>query len=430
MKSNKRILQISLVCILIVTLTVGCNPFSPSVSKGMHKSPATFTPKPITNMTPELNQSVAGSNQLGYLLLKSFIKDDNVLISPVSLSFALAMLQNGAKGETQDGILKVMGESTGDGLNQRYKGLFSKLISPGDPTDEQSLTVLIGNSFWLREPLEAKQDFVDNLVEFYKGQVYQSDFKDPKTVDQINRWVEEQTNGLLKKTINEISDQTVAYLMNTVYFKGSWLKAYTVEATYDDPFSLLDGSSVQVPTMHQTNHFEYFESDTAQVAAFPYHGGMTMKVVLPKEAMGQLLNETTYETLQSWLNATAPINLELKVSIPKFEYDVKNSLSEFLETAGMDQSFDPSTADFSAMVEIQGENVFVSDIFQNCKITNDEKGTEAAAATVVQMGETSAQISEDVPIEFNCNKPFMYVIEDDITGAILFMGVVVRPSHD
>lgn len=426
----KRFMQVGILCLglCISTLALfsGCSVLPTSTSKGIQKSETTFVSQPINGLTAELKASITGSNQLGYLLVKSFTEDKNVLISPVSLSFALAMLQNGAEDETLDGILNVMGEPTQEEINQRYNGLLSTFTNEADPDDEQSLTVLLGNSFWIRDSLNPKQDFVDKLTQFYDAEVYKSDFTDPKTVDQINKWVEDKTNNLLKDTIKEISNETIAYLMNTVYFKGAWLRPYRAEATFNETFYLLDGSSTQVPMMHQSNYIDYYESDTVQIAAFPYFSGMTMKVILPKADIQTLLDETPYETLQSWLAATETINPKLNVSMPKFEYDVKNSLSEPLKVAGMSQSFDQYSADFSAMVEIEGQNVYVSEIFQNCKIINDEKGTEAAAVTVVELETTSAPVDEEEPIEFNCNKPFLYVIEDDATGAMLFIGVVVK----
>ena len=419
--------EILCLCISILAIFSGCNALPTSTTNGMQKSDLQFVPQPLTELTPELQASITGSNQLGYSLVKNLTDDKNILVSPASLSYALAMLQNGAKGETLTGILNVMGETSQDGLNQRYNSMLSKLSSDGDPKDENALTVLLGNSFWLRDTLNPKQDFVDKLVQFYDAEVFKSDFTNPKTIDQINKWVEDKTNNLLKDTIKEISDETIAYLMNTVYFKGAWLKPYRAEGTFIDTFYLQDGSSIQVPMMHQNNPFDYYESDMAQIAAFPYFGEMTMKVVLPKGDIQTFLDETAYETLQSWLAVTEAIKPKLNVSMPKFEYDVKNSLSDALKAAGMSQSFDKYSADFSAMVEIEGQNVYVSEIFQNCKIINDEKGTEAAAVTVVEMETTSAPIIEDEPIEFNCNKPFLYVIEDDATGAILFIGILLKP---
>ncbi|HAS72921.1 MAG TPA: hypothetical protein DCS67_02110 [Clostridiales bacterium UBA8960] len=422
----KRIWRFTVLCLSVLTLFSGCGTLPVSKSKGIQKSEAAFTPQSIRTLTPELENSISASSRLGYDLMQVFAKGENTLISPISLSFALAMLLNGAEGETLDGILKVMGESSVEGLNTRYNGLLSSLTKSGDTSDDKSLTVLLGNSFWIRELLEPKQDFVDTLVKNYDAEVYKSDFSDPKTVDQINKWVEDKTNGLLKDTLDSISGETIAYLMNTVYFNGAWLYAYSPEATYDDSFYPIEGGAQSVKMMHQTRHLDYYEDDSVQVAAFPYHGGMTMKVVLPKEDLMSLMRDTSFETLESWLGATGETNARLYVSMPKFEYDVKNSLSEPLKALGMSLAFEPFRADFSSMVDIALQNVYVSDIFQNCKIINDEKGTEAAAVTVVEMVVTSAPV-EVTPIDFNCNKPFLYVIEEDVTGAILFMGAVFKP---
>lgn len=423
----KRIWKLSILCLSTLMMLSACSVVPGSQTKGIQKSDAVFVPTPLKEISVEVEASVNGSNQLGYALMKTLVDDENFLLSPISLSFALAMLQNGAEGETLEGILTAMHESSDEELNQRYNGLLSGLSKAGDKNDELALTVMLGNSFWLRDALTPKQAFVDDLAKFYDAEVYTADFSDPKTVDQINRWVEDKTNGLLKDTLKEISADTIAYLMNTVYFKGAWLRPYTAEATFDDSFYPLSGESVVVPMMHQTTSFDYFENDEVQIAAFPYHGGMTMKVVLPKADIATLIERTPYEALWSWLSATGDNNVKLNVSMPKFEYDVKNSLSGPLKEAGMSAAFDPGRADLSSMIEISGVNVFVSDIFQNCKIINDEKGTEAAAVTVVEIQVTSAPIFEEEPIPFNCNKPFMYLIEDDATGAVLFMGIVYRP---
>lgn len=423
----KRIWRQSLLVLLVPVLLSACSVLPETQEKGVQKSEAIFTPSPVKEITPDVQHSVYGSNKLGYSLLKTLSDGKNTLISPISLSFALSMLQNGAEGETLSGILDAMGETTDEGVNARYNGLLSSLSKSGDKDDENALTVILGNSFWLRDSLTPKQAFVDDLVTYYDAEVYKADFSASETIDQINGWVEDKTNGLLKDTLKEIDDDTIAYLMNTVYFKGAWVNAYTAEATFEEQFYPSAGEPISVPMMHQTKDFGYFENDFVQIAAFPYHGEMTMKVVLPKDDIDVLLLDTPYETLRSWFDATDDEMVKLNVSMPKFEYDVTNSLSEPLKALGMQASFDSGKADFSSMIEIAGENVYVSDIFQNCKIINDEKGTEAAAVTVVEMVVTSAPIVEEEPIEFNCNKPFMYVIEDDATGAVLFMGIVHRP---
>lgn len=423
----KRIWRMSILCLLVPVLLSACSVLPETREKGVQKSEAIFTPSPIMEITPDVQRSVYGSNKLGYSLLKTLSDGENTLISPMSLSFALAMLQNGAEGETLSGILNVMGETTDEGVNAKYNGLLSNLSKSGDKDDKNALTVMLGNSFWLRDSLTPKQAFVDDLVTYFDAEVYKADFSAPETVDQINGWVEDKSNGLLKDTLNEIDDDTIAYLMNTVYFKGAWLNAYTAEATFEDRFFPSVGEPISVPMMHQTKTFGYFENDVVQIAAFPYHGGMTMKIVLPMDDIDVLLLDTPYEALWSWLDTTDDEMVKLNVTMPKYEYDVSNSLSEPLKALGMDVAFDSGKADFSAMIEIAGENVYVSDIFQNCKIINDEKGTEAAAVTVVEMVVTSAPIVEEEPVEFNCNKPFMYVIEEDATGAVLFMGIVHRP---
>jgi len=418
-----KFVKITFLIVLIMFLFVGCG--SKKGTTEVIKSNEVFVATSLEDFSDDFSVSVKASNNLGYDLLKILFDGDNALFSPFSLSTALAMLQNGAVDETKLGILNVMGESEQFGINQRYNALISYLSKTPEKDDEKGLHTLIGNSFWFREEINPKKSFVDTLSKYYGAEIFKVNFRDPKTVDVINKWVEEKTNHLLKDTLSEIDPSALAYLMNTVYFKGSWIKEFEKHATSDKPFYLADGSEKSVSMMYQENYFNYYVEENLQVAAFPYHDGATMYVFLPKNDINEFLNDNSYENILEKIEKTKNGRIErLGVFMPKFEYEVKNDLSTILVKLGMDLSFNPAKADFKEMIELGGQNVYISEVFQNAKIINDEAGTEAAAVTVIGIRATSMPVR---PIIFNCNRPFFYVIEDDYTGAALFMGIFSNP---
>jgi len=406
-------MKVTLSIIIIITFLVGCTTSQPKQPLAPNSS---FAGTSIEKVSSTFRDSVTASNLLGYNLLINMQEGENTLLSPISLSMALAMAYNAASSDTAANIAQTMGDEDPTLINPHYNALIAHLNREHD-----SDKIQIGNSFWIRDTLEAKQTFVDVLSKDFNADIHSADFADKNTINIMNTWVEDKTNGLLKDTIKEIDPLTIAYLMNTVYFKGKWLDAFSEDATLSLPFYLADGSTRPVPMMSQTKSFQYAENDVVQVAAFPYKDNTRMVIYLPKESLNDLIKSHNYNDLAMLTSDEQMINRRLSVSMPKFEYSVSNPLKNALVEMGLTLPFDNEKADFSNMIEIKNENVFISDVFQNAKIINDEGGTEAAAVTVVEFGVTSMPMVDE-PIVFNCNKPFFYVIEDITTGAALFMG--------
>lgn len=415
----------------------GCSTFQKTTSKGLVNSTTSFETqnKTVSDavMSDDIAKSIKGSNQAGYNLIKDMSRNspaNNTLLSPTSLSFALAMVQNGANGETRNGIFTTMQDSD-PGINSRFNALlnyFNQLASEEkkDSNDTSpNMTLNIANSFWFNDDIIPKQDFVNTLKASYDAEVYQTNFNDPKTVDQINQWVEEKTNHLLKNTLSQINPDTIAFLMNTVYFKGNWVKTFDASQTAQKPFYVRASETVNVNMMHQENSFEYFEDASAQIAGLPYYGGSTMYVLLPKQDLEIFINASSYDEIVSKIDGAKNNSSRLILDFPKFQYEASNQLKDPLSLSGMETAFSSENADFSNMIKTSAENVYISDLFQNTSITVDEKGTEAAAVTVVEMGVTS--IPADEPKIFNCDRPFMLVIQENQTGAILFIGEVKHP---
>ena len=422
---------------LSIVLLTGCASLSGlnSGSKGLVKANVVFAEtkeaQPLAVIEDLRDKRVKRANALGLELLGQLAaanQDGNMLFSPTSLAFALAMLQNGAVGQTETDILGVMGEDKAT-LNEDYQAWmqYLNLLSHKADKDIPELKLQLANSLWVKEGLSPKQNFVDTLSAYYNAEVYQADFSKAEAVKEMNGWVEAKTNGLLKDTFKELDPMLVAILMNTVYFKASWISEFDIKNTKKEPFFLTPSDKVDVAFMHQTNTFAYFENDQLQLAGLPYYGGATMWVPLPKGNASPLAETLTYDKLATWIASAGTSSKRLELSFPKLDYSVSNPLSDILKKAGMDVAFSPTDADFSELVTAPGENVFVSQIYQNAKILVDEVGTEAAAVTVVEMGTTSMPVEQE-PIIFNANKPFAYFIMDDRTGSLLFTGVVRNPN--
>ena len=277
----------SLLLILILLLSAGCT--GSTAIKGLVRADEEFENMAISDDLPEetLGKSIQACNQMGYELIQEMVQnnaDENLLLSPVSLSFALAMVQNGAEGETHQGILTAMNES-GQDLNERYNLLMNYIndLNEEEHKEQPGITIKTANSLWLRDGLDPEEDFVNNLSRYYAAQVYKADFSSPKTIDAMNKWVENQTNHLLKDTIRQIEDRVISYLMNTVYFKGTWQTEFHEYATQNESFYLSDGTEKESAMMHQSINLPYYEDDRMQITSLPYYGGSSMPLIPPKE---------------------------------------------------------------------------------------------------------------------------------------------------
>lgn len=425
-----KFLSILLMLSILMTLT-SCTAIQSVDSVNAIKSDLQFKQITLNAFDPDV-QYITASNKLGYNWLRLSDLNKNQLLSPLSLSIALAMLQNGSDLDTRDGILTAMNLSNHSEteINEAYNALMASLSTKYSDSESTALKVYIANSFWLREDIEPKQNFIDTLKQTYDADVFRADFANSLTVDLMNKWIEDHTEGLLKDTMKELSAEAVAYLMNTVYFKGSWLTPFSANATIEHSFSRLDGQRVSVPMMQKTSFFDYFEGEDVQIAIFPYYDGMQMKVILPKGDLDSWLQKHDSDAINTLLANSNYNRARLQVLMPKFEYFVNNVLNDFLISNGMSQAFDETNANFKPMIELATDNVYISRIFQNCKVINDEKGTEAAAVTVVEIEATSAMPDPALPIPFECDRPFLYIIEDTETQTALFTGVVADPSAD
>lgn len=350
--------------------------------------------------------------------------DKNVFFSPYSLSTAMAMLYAAAEGETKQQIQKTFYYPSMDILNPNSAALYNQFNKPNP--DYKLATV---NDLWMQQGLTPNKAYVDTVQRYYGGQVTNLDFEgspDPSRII-INKKIAQHTNQMIPELLpkGSIPSSVVAVLTNAVYFKGDWKMPFEANSTYEQPFYPLTGEPSDVKMMNMQADFGYSEDKQVQVVQLPYKGDhLSMLVVLPKSkdkaAMQQLVQDLSADKIQQWNKGL--VTQEVNLSLPKFNlaerYDMKGLLSDM----GMPSAF-KDKATFKLFDEPLA--IKVDDVYHQAVVIVDEKGTEAAAATAIVAVEASAPISQ--PVEFTADHPFMFMIKDNKTDAILFLGQVNKP---
>lgn len=369
---------------------------------------------------------VAANTRFAIKMLKELINEDtdkNIFISPLSISTALAMTYNGAEGSTSEAMAETL-EFTGmtmEELNQNYMNLIDSLENA-----DADVQLSIANSVWMREEFapSVKKSFTQQLENYYGSGLYTRDFSDPKTVEEINNWISTETNDKIDKMIEEIDPQIVMFLINAIYFKGDWTITFEEHKTHTDDFHLPDGSKVRVSYMRNNGDYKYYDSSNYQAVRLPYgRDKIAMYVLLPNEDVDidsfiQTLNQ---DKLDEDFGGYTKVKVDIKLPKFKLEYGVKR-LNDALKNLGMDIAFDPSKANFEGIAPVEPpNNLYIEFVDHKAFVEVNEKGTEAAAATVVGVPSmTTTKI-------FTVDRPFVFVIRDDRSGLILFMGKIVNP---
>ena len=369
---------------------------------------------------------VEKTNDFGFNLYKNLAREnENIMISPVSVSLAMAMVYNGANGATREDMaraLNVQGLEL-DRLNKNNLALLYYLTS-ADP----ELTLNIANSIWMLEDFKFSEAFVATVKNDYQAEAKKLDFADPKSADVINKWVNDKTRGTIDQIVTPpIDSQTIMFLIHAVYFKGSWTSPFETELTSEQAFNLVDGQTVTVPTMYQSGSFDYLKSSGFQALRLPYGEDEQMAMVLFLPDQNTSLSEFQNQLNQdNWSNWQAHFEAKAgTLMLPKFTMEYEKSLNRVLAEQGMGIAFEPGKADFSGLAAAAADDIYISNVKHKTFIEVDETGTEAAAVTSVEVGTTSMPAYD---FELNFDRPFFYAIEDSETGAIVFMGSVLDPS--
>jgi serpin B len=309
-------------------------------------------------------------------------------------------------------------ELTEQEVNESYKALMGQLVQ----LDER-VEFSIANSMWYRLGFNVLEDFITTNETYFDAAVREMDFSDPGAVDVINGWIEEKTNDKIQDMLDYIPSDAVLYLINAIYFNAKWKYQFDPEDTYNGDFYLEGGGIHAAEYMKVEGSFNYTFNDLFTAVELPYgDSAFSMVVVLPggDHTTGDLVDLMEVDTWDGWFESSRVTNMI--VELPKFTYYWKDLLNDRLINLGLGAAFSEA-ADFTGITP--DGNIFISRVIHQTFIDVNEEGTEAAAATVVEFRETSAPQT----LLFRADRPFLYAIKENSTGAIAFMGRVGKPEH-
>lgn len=340
----------------------------------------------------------------------------NIFISPFSISTALSMTYNGARGETRSSMAEVLcfPDLSFDQVNNAYRNLTEYL-----KTADEEVTLNIANSIWIKENFDVIQEFIEVNRTFYDAKVCTLDFNNPESVDIINNWVRNRTEEKIEEIIGEIPLNACMYLINALYFKGAWTWQFDPDETLEMNFTCYDGTVNTVNMMSQKAEYLYYQTQDFQAIELPYgNEKFIMTVILPSPDVdiNTFIAEMTKSHWDEWIDSFPEKKTEIILMVPRFtlKYDVK--LSDILSALGMDIAF-TDAADFTGICPEGG--IWINEIFHKTFIEVHEEGTEAAAATAVEMTFESAEPSMVL------NRPFLFTIREQETETIFFIGKIV-----
>lgn len=368
---------------------------------------------------------VAPNNGLGFKVINEIEADDNgnFFISPTSLLMALAMVYNGADGVTKEEIakaLQVEGINPID-VNKANASLMTMLNK-----DSKDMKLQVANSIWLNEEYHFQDDFSKRVKDYFNAEIEEIDITSNESPKRINNWVKDATNGKIDKMVDgPLDENLVAMLLNALYFKGDWKYPFDKKDTEKRNFSSMNGNAIQVPFMKLEEKLSYMANNEFQAIKLPYgEGEMSMTVVLPNEGVGLAEFQSTLSS-EKWEDIRSGLKrMKGTILLPKFKLSYETELNGALEALGMASAF-TENANFSKMVEGDA-SLFISKVKQKTYIDVNEEGTEAAAVTGIEVDMTSAPA--DDPFIMDVNRPFFFVITDEETGVVLFMGAIANPE--
>ncbi|MCP4581736.1 MAG: serpin family protein [candidate division Zixibacteria bacterium] len=384
---------------------------------------------PPRALTAGETRIVDADNSFGFNIFREVVlnnPDSNIFISPLSIAMALGMTYNGAEGTTReamDSVLQLNGMDIQE-VNESYQSLINLLVNL-DP----EVTFQIANSIWYREDFPFSQDFIELNRTYFYAEVDALDFNDPNAAVIINDWVYDNTNGKIEEIVQPpIPHYIVMFLINAIYFNGNWTDPFDPEDTHDALFTLPDSSQSACQMMFQENDIQYYANDQFQAIDLPYGDGLySMTVLLPRPAID--INALIAGLNQgNWIDYIDGLSGNtLYLFLPKFKLEYEDSLKDDLTALGMGIAFDIYQADFGGMLDPASgieRGLFINEVRHKTFIRVDEVGTEAAAVTSVEIGFTSA------PPAVYINRPFLFMIRENHSGTILFMGKIIRPDWE
>ena len=376
-------------------------------------------------LTPTEQEKAVTDNRFAFELFRRATThlgaQDNALLSPLGVSMALAMANNGAVGDTHEVIEQAL---MADGFDAEAIHAYHQKLTADLPLLDPRTTLDIANSIWYRQGFDVLPDFLEVNRTFYNAEVTALDFADAGAPDAINDWVSRKTNDKIPTIIDgDIPSSMMMYLINAVYFKGSWAQRFDKSATESGAFTRADGTTLQTDFMHMEHVFNVAATDEVEAIELPYGDQKYSMVVLMPRGDGDLtaLAETLVDP-DTWPALAASFyGRKTRLALPKFKFSYMNKLNDELTDMGMGMAFDPQRADFSG---ISPSPLFISEVQHKSFIEVNEEGTEAAAVTSVGFATTS----QPQVYNFHADRPFLFVIREVTSGLVVFIGQVNDPS--
>jgi serpin B len=406
---------------------------------------ATLDPRVISahsNLDPFFVQK---TNAFAFELLSGVTGEgltDNLFLSPASVNLACALLYNGAAGETAEEIAAILNISD-ENLNQVNRDYELWALTLKYPHPDVGVT--LANAIWMAEGVEPDQDFRVRVERSFDAAVENLDFTGPESAELMNDWVREITQGRIDSIVDgPLNSDLVSVLTNAIYFKALWTYPFSIEETTELPFTRLDGSEVDVMMMSKERLFSYLDGGDFQMVSLPYGGSaseffvdsdvepdrysVSFYVILPDEEVDftNFLRELKLEDWQTWIDQLE--QGEGTVKLPRFRYAYELDLIPVLKSLGMTKAFSSGQSDFSAMYA--NANGYFGKMTHKTYIDVNEEGTEAAAATVGEQFRAARFALEPIPFQFTADHPFIFLVRDNSSGTILFMGVVIDPLDE
>ena len=436
----KKNLFFGLAAMALSSLMLSCSSSEDEVSFGETKTIVNMLSEsePI-NLTPEQQVFAYDNNQFALNFLNTVNETDrsgkSFIYSPLSIIYVLGMVNDAATGLTEKELEETLGFHEG-GI-QAVNDYCKKLID-GLPKVDDKVTLNIANAIFLNKDWTLKQQFTQDMQTYYDAKAEALDFKAPETLDHINGWCNEKTNGMIPTILDEIDPLIMSYLLNAIYFKADWASKFDPQNTKDETFTTENGnSSTKIPMMHQNVLIKYMKNNTYSAIEMPYGNGLwNMVVMMPEEGKNTddiinhlkmfgvypMLYDDIDGSLDTWV--FGPYEVDLK--LPRYETssdtdDLEDGLIGLMKKMGINRAFDEGMAEIPNMCELP---VYIEMMRQKAKIKVNEEGSEAAAVTVAGVTNKSmgSEPKEYPKATFHANRPFVYVIREASSGVILFVG--------
>ena len=367
------------------------------------------------------HEMVNNNNSFAFSLYNKTMGMNSRVVSPLSVTYLMSMLANGADGETQQQILATLGWA-GEGIQQpslQDINDYSRMLIEKTARLDKAVTVEIANYVAVNKEFKLNSKFQKSVERDYKAGVESLNFTSPSTLKRINDWCNDRTHGMIPSIINELDPDAVSYLMNAIYFNGTWKDKFSKEETKQEMFRGYTRDIQYVDMMHRHGEYFYADGDGYSAVSIPYgNGAFRMTVILPTE--GSFLRDVMASMdggkFQALQRSMEKCNVDLK--IPRFTTEVDLPLNDIISALGAPLIFSPQ-ADFSQFAR---GDFYVSKMFQKAKIEVSEEGTKAAAVTAAIMMMSAVRPEKKRNVVFHADSPFAYIISENSTGSIYFMG--------